>query len=690
MKKIILSIITISLFATAYGQTLDRSIRPKAGPAPEIKLGKPASFTLPNGLKVFVVENHTVPVISCNIELDIKPELEGDMAGFHGMLSELLLTGTKTRSNDQLSEEIDFIGAGIYASSEGMYGSGLKKNEDKLLELMSDIAQNASFKEDELDKIKKRSLSELETQKNSPDAMLSNVGASLNFSANHPYGEISTDETVKNITLDRCTKYYQTYFRPNVAYMAIVGDITVAEAKKLVEKYFAGWQKAEVPVATYSKPAAPAATRVAMVPRDASVQSVISVTYPVDLMPGSEDVIKARVANAVLGDGSQGRLFLNLREKHGWTYGAYSSITADILGGAFSADAKCRNAVTDSSIAEILKEMHRLQTDKVSDESLQNTIAYISGTFALGLENRRTIAQFAINIDRYHMPADYYQNYLKNLSKVSADDVMAMAQKYITPGHANIVVVGNADDVADKLAKFGKVDYYDYLARPIKPAEKIKPAPAGITAETVLKNYINAIGGEKAIKAVKDIKTVSKGQVQGIDLTITEMKKAPSKMKVTVEGMGMVFQKEVISGDKGYMEQQGKRTDLSGDELSEGIQEADLYGDLHPDKYGLKYTLKGVEKLNGEDAYVVEQTDAKGKVTTLYYDVKTGLLLKSVKALDTPQGPVNQITELADYKEVDGGGGFKVPYSIKQGPISAKVESVQINKGIDESEFDLK
>jgi len=694
MKKIIFIILSLTLFAPVFGQTLDRSIRPKPGPAPEVKLGKPESFTLPNGMKVFVVENHTLPTISCSIQLDIKPELEGDMAGFHEMMGELLLTGTKTRTNDQLSEDIDFIGATIRATNEGLFGGGLKRNEDKLLELMSDIVLNANMTQDELDKIKKRTLSELETQKNEPDAMMSNVGASLNFGSKHPYGEITTDETAKNISLDRCTRYYQTYFRPNVAYMAIVGDITISEAKKLVEKYFGAWQKADVPVATYSKPTAPASPRVAMVPRDGAVQSVISVTLPIDLAPGSDDVIKARVANSVLGDGSQGRLFLDLREKHAWTYGAYSSITADILGGTFTADTKCRNAVSDSAVGEILKQMHRMQTDKVSDENLQNTIAYMSGTFAIGLENRSTIAQYAINIERYHMPEDYYQNYLKNLSKVTSDDVMAMAQKYITPEHANIIVVGSRDEVAKKLEKFGKVEYFDYLARPIKPDDDLRPAPAGVTADGVLKNYVKAIGGEDAIKNIKDLKTVSKSQIQGIDLTITEIKKAPSQLKQTVEGMGTVFQKEVLNGDKGYMEQQGKRQDLSGDELAQVTKDADIYGDLHPEKYGLKYELKGIQKVNGSDAYVLEETDPKGSKTTMYYDAKTGLFVKQIKTFDTPNGPMAQTLEMSDYTVVPNSGGYKVPYTVVQsaGPqvLNIKVQTVEINKGIPDTEFDLK
>jgi zinc protease len=689
MQKIALSILASILVSVSGAQTLDRSVRPKPGPAPEIKLGNTESFTLPNGLKVFVVENHKLPTIAASIQLDIRPQLEGNMAGYREMMSELLTSGTKSRSNDQLNKEIDFIGADINASDEGLSGRGLKKHQEKILELMADITMNADFKQSELDKIKTRTLSGLEAEENDPDAMLNKVSAVINFGKQHPYGEVPNKETVNGITLERVRKYYQTYFRPNVAYMAIVGDVTVSEVKPLIEKYFSQWQKVPVPVATYSNPAAPAARRLVFVPKDPAVQSVINVTYPVDLKPGTPDVIKARVANSILGGGSNGRLFLNLREKHGWTYGSYSSISPDILKASFTAYAKGRNVVTDSSVKEILAEMNKLRNEKVSKEELQNHIVNMSGAFAIGLENPSTVAQYAINIERYKMPKDYYQNYLKNLAAVKAEDVQAIARKYINPDKANVVVVGSKDEVAKTLVKFasnGKIEYYDTYGKEIKPTVAVK-APANLTGDDVVKKYIAAIGGEKTITNIKDIKTVSSGEIQGVSLTITEIKKAPDQLKFTMEGMGMVLQKKILNGDKGYMEAQGKKADLEGDDLAEAKEDADIYAELHPQKYGKTRALKGIDKVNGADAYKVEETDSKGKKTTQYYDLKNGYLVKTVSSSE--QGA--EIQEYSDYNEVPGSGGYKIPYTIKiaSGPqnITVKVKSAEVNKGVADAEF---
>lgn len=695
MKKVTLSIFALALCGAAWAQKLDRSIKPKPAAAPEIKLGKTESFTLPNGLRVFVVENHKLPIISCSIQLDIRPELEGDMAGYREMMSELLLAGTKTRSKDKLNEEIDRMGANISVNSEGMSGSGLKKYQEKIFELMSDIAMNANIPQDELDAEKKKALSALETQKNDGDAMVNNVSAVVNYGTNHPYGEVPNESTISKITLERCNRYYQTYFRPNVAYMAIVGDVTMAEIKPIVEKYFGGWAKQDVPVSTYTIPevATTKLTKVSFAPRTGAVQSVVSVTYPVDLKPGSPDAIKARVANTILGGGSQGRLFLDLREKHAWTYGAYSSLTEDKLMGNFEATVKCRNVVSDSSVQALLDEMNSMQTVAVPDTSLQNSITYLSGGFAIGLEDPKRVAQYAINIERYNLPKDYYQNYLKNLSAVSPQDVMEVSKKYIRTDHANIVVAGSKEEVAEKLARFsadGKVDFYDNFGKPMSPSET-KAAPAGVTANDIYKKYITAIGGDKAISAIKDIKVVMKSEIQGTPISIVEIKKAPNMYKQYIEvamgGQKMVVQKQVFDGTKGYMEAQGQKKDITGDDLEDVKETADIAADLHTEKYGQKRTLRGMEKLNGKDVYVVDVVNKKGKKSVEYYDPATSLVVKKVAG----EGDKLEITEYSDYKAVPGGNGYKMPYKINQSAggmdFVATVETVEINKNVAATEF---
>lgn len=683
MKKILFSIYALSLFTAVHAQKLDRSIRPKAGPAPEIKLGDAESFTLDNGMKVFVVENHKLPAVTYSIQLDVRPEPEGAKSGMNSMVGELITSGTKSRTKDKFDEETDMISANIGASSQSIFGRSLTKYQDKMLELMSDALMNANFQQSDLDRLKKQALSGLEASKNEPDAMLNNVASVLNYGANHPYGEVTTEATINNITLADCNAYYKKYFRPNVAYMAIVGDINLAQAKEMANKYFGKWEKAEVPRSTYPAVTAPAATEVAFVPRDGAVQSAVSITYPVNLMIGTPDVMKARILNHVLG-GSFQRLDNNLRETHAWTYGSNSSISADDIVGNVDVNVQCRNNVTDSSIVEMMKEMNLLRTTPLTQEELQSAINYISGIFALGLENPQTIAQYAISIDRYNMPKDYYKNYLKNLSAVTISDIQATAQRYLTTTNAHIVVVGNKTE-ANKLKKFGEVKYFDNYGNPLKVTES--KVINGVGMDQVLDKYISAIGGKAALEGLKDLSvsvTINEG---GQEYSANQVTSSPDKMKQTIIADGKVVQKMVINGDNSYMESQGQRQNMPKQAAEEYLPEADLQVLLHPTKYGISYTLLGMEKVDGIDAYNVEKLE-NGKRTVQFYDANSGLLIREIVNSDRNGQPVVEIKNFSDYREVKGGNGYKIPFAEEAiGGRKITVLSAKANTGVKENDF---
>ncbi|MDQ3045921.1 MAG: insulinase family protein [Bacteroidota bacterium] len=693
MKKIIviLAILVTAASLSAQKTTadkLDRSKRPVPGPAPTIKLGNIQSFELANGLKVFVVENHKAPTVAYSIILDVKPELEKEAVGTATVTSSLITSGTKTRTKDQLDNDIDFIGATLTATPTSLYAASLKKQQGKLLELLSDVTLNADFKQEELDKLKNQTISGLASQKDDPDAIATNVKSVLNFGAEHPYGELTTEESVGKITLEKCNSYYKTYFRPNVSYMAIVGDVTLGEVKPLIEKYFGSWEKAIVPKASHATPAAPLKTRVAVVNKAGAVQSVIHVTYPVQLTPGSEDVIKAKVLNTILGAGFSSRLFMNLREKHGYTYGSYSSLNNDELIGEFSAYAKVRNAVTDSSVIEILNELNRIRQEKVPQDELEGIKNFLTGSFAISLEDPAAVARFAINIDRYKLPKDYYTNYLKNLAAVTSEDVYAMAQKYIHPENATILVVGDKSEISSKLEVFSadkKIEFYDNYG---KEAVNLKPAPAGITAKTVIAAYVKAIGGEKALSKVKDISVKRTADSQFGKINMTEMKKAPGKYSMTVNIGAMTVQKMVYDGTKAVQSGMQGKKELLGDELNDLKSESVINQEMNYEKLGYKLQIKGIEPINGSDAYVLEIESPYGKKSTEWYNVASGLKIRASSTTVTEQGPVTQTTGYLDYKEIN-----KIKYpnivEINGGPLPLKlvIESIEVNKGIKDSEF---
>ncbi len=550
MKYFTYTFLVLLLFPNLLKSQIDRTKAPEPGPAPVIQIGDYKTFDLKNGLKVFLVENHKIPRVSYSLLIDIDPFAEGDSLGFSSIAGELLGTATANRTKDQIDEEIDFIGANVNTSSGSLSGSALKKHNEKLLEIMSDILLNPVFIQDELEKVKKQTISALAYNKNDPAAISEVVSDALFYGKDHPYGEVTTEASVNSVTVKMCEGYYDTYFRPNIAYLAIVGDINLKEAKKLTKKYFGGWMPGEVPTKKYPAPEAPQTRQVSIVDRPVAVQSVIVIGYPVEYALGTDDYIKARVMNVLLG-GSNNRLFQNLREDHGYTYGAYSSLNQDKYVGNFNAGADVRNEVTDSAISQILFEMDRIRTEPVPIEELEKVKNYLTGTFALALEQPSTVARFALNIARYGLPADYYANYLKSLASVTPQDITDMANKYIKPENCHVFVVGKADDIAESLAALSPgqtVNYYDVEGNYIDPASLKKTLPAGLTVETVIENYLAAIGGREKLEALQDVEINMKMSMQGMTIDATMYQKAPDNYRMTIKWGAMSCQTPGMMG----------------------------------------------------------------------------------------------------------------------------------------------
>lgn len=681
MKNILLTIVSLLILTNGFAQ-LDRSIRPEPGPAPFIEIGNAKSFTLDNGLRVFVVENHKVPRVTFSMIFDYSPVHEGDFAGMVDITGQMIRTATENRTKEMIDDEIDFIGASLSASATGLYATGLSGYTATLAELMADVLINASFEQEHFDRILTQSKSGLSAAKNDPTSIAERVNKVLLYGKDHPYGVNPTEASLEKVTLEMCKKFYQAYFRPEVTYMAIVGDVKFEEAQKLIEKYFSAWERGNVPEQMYPNPKPPKGMRVAIVDRPTAVQSVIRIGFPVELTPGSENAISARVMNNILGGGTS-RLFDNLRETHGWTYGAYSSLNSDKLIGSFTAATDVRNMVTDSAVHEILYEINLMRKEPVSAEELRLYKNEMNGNFALSLENPQTVANFALNIARYNLADDYYTTYLQRLAGITEKDILDVANKYLYADNANILIVGKASDVAESLKKFagdGGLHFFDEDGNEYDPAKRLKTAPADMTAEKVTAIYVTAIGGDKKLSSIKDMSMSATTEMQGMSLTFDNYQKAPDKSRVEIGSGGTIFSTQIFDGQRGVATSPMGKEEVTGELLEVMKMQSIMNIELYYDQYGIKQQLLGIEQVNGKDAYKVELTFPSGNTTTHYYDVESGLRVKSLSLTGT--------TEYADYREVDG---LKFPFSIKQaaGPqmIDLKVISVKVNPKLKDELF---
>lgn len=672
----ILTICALGVFAQ-----VDRSKLPEPATPRPINIGEYESFELKNGLKVFVVENHKLPRVSFQLLVDRDAILEGDKAGYLSMVGQLMQRGTETRTKEQLDEEIDFIGASLNAGSSGVFASGLSKYKETILELMTDVAFNPTFPEEELEKIRKQTISGLASAKEDPNAIAGNLNSIMVYGADHPYGEIQTEETTNNIKVEDLKSYHATYFKPNISYLVIVGDVNVKEMKKIAKTYFGSWEKGEVPSHTFETPTAPEKSVVRLVNRSSSVQSVINVTYPVLLPIGSEDEIKVRVMNQILGGSFSGKLNMNLREDKGYTYGSRSSLSSDELISRFNANADVRNAVTDSSIVQILYEMNQMKEGNFDEEALELAKNSISGSFSQSLERPQTVANFALNTAIYNLPADYYATYLQKVQAVTLEDVKATAQKYLQPENAYINVVGKASEIAESLKQFGELKYYDIYGNEVDPS--LAKLPEGLTAEKVIANYKKALGGDDALSKITNVKSIMSAEMMGQKLSVEQIQAKGMKAKTTVGMQGMTVMSSISDGEKASVAQMGNKAPLDEATMEEQIISSALFGELMLSELGAKTTLSSIENVNGNDAYGVEVELSKGKKYTVYFDAETGLKVRYSKTLETPQGTFTQSVDYLDYQEVNG---VMFPFNVKQqmGPqkIDMKASEVLVNQDL--------
>lgn len=681
-------LLCLSVSGSLIAQEDFRKTAPKGGPAPKIELGEAKMTTLDNGLKVIVVENSRLPVVSFNLSIDVPNMVEGEKAGAASIAGQLLPTGTTSKTKAEIDEAVDFLGATFNVSGGGIFASSLKKSSKAILDIMSEVLYSPSFPEAEFDKIKQQTLSAIAANNSDPNAISSRVANVVRYGTDHPFGEYITEETITNITLDDCKSYYSTYFKPNISYLVVVGDIKESEAIKLVKEYFGKWEKAEVPMPKYDQPKGPAKTKVQLVNKTGAVQSVINVTYPVDLKPNAEDRMAARVMNTILGSGSRGRLFQNLREDKGYTYGAYSSLGSSREIGSFNASASVRNEVTDSSVTQILMEMDRIRTEKVSEDILAETKAKIAGSFGRSLEQAQTIANFALQKELNGLKDDHYATYLQRLEAVTAEDVMAAAKKYIHPENANIVIVGDQEAVQESLGQFGEVAVLDIYGEPVKAAASAGDA----SPESVINSYFAAIGGKAAVEGVKNMTLNMEATVQGMAVAFEQIKTSEGKMAMKVVAMGNTMQEIKFDGTKGSMSAMGQSQAIEG-EAADGMKvQALVFPELAYTAGGYEMELKGIEAVDGQDAYVLKLGDASGNSIVEYYSVETGLKLRTVATAKAMGQTVTTTSDFADYTEING---ILVPYTIKQSgampfPIEMKVKSASTNDDLDTTIFEVK
>jgi zinc protease len=689
MKNSILLILTILLASAGSYAQIDRSKQPEPGPAPKINMERPIEFSLDNGLNVLIVENHKLPRVSISLFFDRTPFLMKEKAGVTSLLGSMLGNGTQTISKDDFNEEIDFLGADLSFGFDGGYASSLSKYFERMLELLADATMNSLLTPEEFEKEKERLLEGLKSQEKSVDAVASIAGGALAYGRNHPYGEFENEATINNVSFEDVQEYYKNFFNPKQAYLVIIGDINPEKVKPIIESRFNSWENGsitEIPMPDAQSN--PKALEINFIDMPNAVQSNISLTSNVSLKMNDSDYHAVLIANKILGGGFNSYLNMNLREEHGYTYGAGSSVGADKYITRFKTGASVRNEVTDSAVVQTIKEVKRIQENPVEEEALANAKAKYVGDFVLALERPSTIAQYAINIKANNLPANFYAEYLKKINAVTVEDVQRVANKYFNAENARFIVVGKGSDVIENLEKTGiPINYFDREANAVEKPEFQKPIPAGVTAQSIILDYIDAIGGSKSLSGVKTVLTNVDISIQGAPFkpsgVIKTMSPNKESMEMSVEGMGTIM-KQKFDGKTGYAEQQGRKTEMTADEIAEKQKEKGLFPETYLSEDAV--SLVSLISVNGSDAYKIKVAGKNDSYR--YYDATSFMLIRTEVSQEARGQKITQITDISDYRSVNG---IQMPHKkvITAGPqiITFDASEIKINEGVSKKDF---
>lgn len=685
---------------------IDRSKAPQPGPAPVVNLGAHTSFLLPNDMRVIVVQNHKLPLVSVQVRFDIPPLAQGDRTGYIEMMGELLATGTSTRDKAAIDGTVDRMGASLFTNSDGAYASALKKHLPALMDIVSDVIISPSFPETELEKARKRAMSDVQQRQEDPGAIADAVGRVVTFGKAHPYGEVMTEKTLRRIDRGAMAAYHKKFFRPEKGYLVFVGDITEKEAKDLAKEHFGDWKPARVrhvvnedgtetidgigQIRSWKQAAtASGERRVVIVDRPGAAQSTIRVSFPLNLQPKDLRALHAQVMNTILGGGVfNARLMQNLREDKGWTYGTGSDLQADRFNGSFHTSANVRTAVTDSAVVETLNEIMRMRDEFVTQEELELAKSYMAGSFARSLEDPRTIARFALNTYINGLQPDHYETYLKRLEAVTIADVQAAAQAFLYPDHAVIFVVGDKKSILPKLEPLSQtidpaVLELDHNGQLIQ--EELTPV-TDRTAEQIIEHYLEAIGGRAAISTIRDMRTEISTELGGQPTTLIQWYGPGNQYRSAMRVAGNTVQEEILDGTRAVRKVPGEPDlELEDIDLLDLKQIAYPVPEMFIKENVERLYLSGSTKVGDRDAYKILMLTNAGTSVSDYYDMETGLRLRRVDMKFMYGRSLKVVTDYSDYQPA---GGVLFPRTQAQtgGPVGSmtmQVTTIEVNKPAD-------
>jgi len=427
---------------------------------------KPFLATLDNGLRVIIFENERLPLVSFRLAF-----MSGDIndpkgsTGLTSALASMLTEGTEDYTSLQLAEKIERLGSSISANASDDFtivaASALSLYSSEILHLLAEVVLRPTFPESELDLYRRNTVEHLKFQRSQPGFLAGEQAARLIY-GKHPYSKVSPKaEDIEKLDRETLINFHAETLVPNNAIFIVVGDIRRDEFLAELNELFGDWQQGDVADTTFAETPVRGSRSLTIVDRPGSAQSNIVLTN-LGVKRTDPDYFPLIVMNQVLGAGASSRVFMNLREEKGYTYGAYTRLETKRLAGDFEATAEVRTAVTGDSLKEFFYELDRIRDEKVGGQELTDAKNFLTGVFPLRAETQEGLTNLIVNQHLYGLSEDYLQTYREHVDAVTADEVQRVAIKHVRPDEMAIVIVGDAGDVLPQVKDYAaSVEIFD-------------------------------------------------------------------------------------------------------------------------------------------------------------------------------------------------------------------------------------
>jgi predicted Zn-dependent peptidase len=682
MKQYIILFSMFLALHSAFGQGLKLGDKPGPLPAKEFAFPKYTELFLSNGLKVFVIEDHEQPTVALKLQIR-GGEVSESIPGTAAVVAEMLTKGAGKRDALTIAKELDGVGAGVSASSSGditnVTGESILKHMPIMLEIFSDVLRSATFPEDELAKLKKQKISEVKLEKANGNSMLQVMSRKIAYGANHPSARHKSEASYNAITIDEIKKFYSSYYRPNNATLAVVGDVKPEEIKPILEKALGAWTPGDVNEFRTPK-AEPMPQGVYFIARPSSVQSATALTA--NAVPNNHPEFEAlRLGANLMGAGFSGRLFRTLRETYSYTYTPYAYLTSGRDVNRFICGADVRNSVTDSAIKVMQSEMTKITTELAPNDELDLIKRFVVGQFKMNFENSDFVAGLLLNADYNNQPISYVKEFPNRFTAITSEQMKSAMSKHASK--LSIVVVGSPD-VLETLKQFGPV--YEYTTDfEVKKSEVKK---VEMTPQELMEKHRKALGGMESISKISTLTTKGSASFdmngQMMQGSFERKQKAPGK-DLSILDFKIFTQKQITDGNRAWISMGGQTKEITEPaQKNNMIENAHILESTRLLELGSKLNIKGQEG----DLIIVEVIDATGDKSTMFFNAKTFLVEKVTAVVKGPQGDYGMIQRMSNYKDVNG---IKFPgkLTLEQDSVVVVMDNLEytINTPIDDSEY---